>query len=113
MCIDDRQLNKVTFNNKYPLPWIDDFFDQLQGESYFSKIDLRSAYHQLRVRGEDIPNMTFQTRYGHNEFLVMSFGLTNTPTTFIDLMNRVFQNHLDSFVIVFIYGILVYLKNEG
>ena len=107
-----RQLNKVIIKNKYHITWINDLFDQLQGASYFSKIDLRSGYHQLRVRGEDIPKTTFWTRYGHYEFLVMSFGLTNAPTTFMDLMNRVFQNYLDSFVIVFIDDILVYSKND-
>ena len=112
MCIDYRQLKKVTVKNKYPLPWINDLFDQLQWASYFSKIDLKSGYHQIRVRWEDIPKMAFRSRYGHYEFLVRSFSLTNAPATFIDLRNRVFQNYLDSFVIVFIDDILVYSKNE-
>ena len=104
MCIDYRQLNKVTIKNKYPLSRIDDLFDQLQGSSFFSKIDLRSGYHQLRVRDGDIPKTGFHTRYGHYEFLVMSFGLTNEPAAFMDLMNRVFREYLDSFIIVFIKG---------
>ena len=113
MCIDYSQINKVTIKNKYPFPRIDDLFDQLQGVSYFSKIDFRSGYHQLRVRGEDIPKTAFQTWYDHYEFLVMFFGLTNSLPVFMDLMNRVFQSYLDSFVIIFIDDILVYSKNKG
>ncbi|GJZ30248.1 putative reverse transcriptase domain-containing protein [Tanacetum coccineum] len=112
MCIDYRELNKLTMKNRYPLPRIDDLFDQLQGSRVYSKIDLRSGYHQLRDREEDIPNTAFRTRYGHYKFQVMSFGLTNAPAVFMDLRNRVCKPYLDKFVIVFIDDIFIYSKRE-
>ncbi|GJU02614.1 putative reverse transcriptase domain-containing protein [Tanacetum coccineum] len=112
MCIDYHELNKLTVKNCYPLPRIDDLFDQLQGSSIYLKIDLRSGYHQLRVRDEDIPNTDFRTRYEHYEFQVMPFGLTNAPAVFMDLMNRVCKPYLDKFVIVFIDDILIYSRNK-
>ena len=111
MCIDYRQINKVTVKNKYPLPRMEDLFDQLKGAGVFSKIDLRSGYYQLRVKEGDVPKTAFRTRYGHYEFLVMPFGLTNAPAVFMDLMNRVFRSYVDQLVVVFIDDILVYSKD--
>ena len=102
----------MTVKNKYPLPRIDDLFNQLRGSRYFSKIDLRSSYHQLKIREQDVPKTAFRTRYGHFEFLVMSIGLTNASTIFMDLMNEIFKPYLDRFVVVFIDDILVYSKTR-
>nr|GEY83588.1 putative reverse transcriptase domain-containing protein [Tanacetum cinerariifolium] len=112
MCIDYRELNKLTVKNRYPLSKINDLFDQLQGSQFFSKINLRSGYHQLRVHEDDIPKTTFRTCYGHFKFTIMPFGLTNAPAVFIDLMNKVCMPYLDKFVIVFIDGVLIYSKTQ-
>jgi hypothetical protein len=111
LCVDYRALNEVTVKNKYPLPRINDLFDQLKGAKYFSKIDLRSGYYQLRIRHEDVPKTAFMTRYGQHEFTVMPFGLTNAPAYFMNLMNKVFMEELDKFVVIFIDDILVYSRS--
>ena len=112
LCIDYRQLNRVTIKNRYPLPRIDELFNQLRGVRVYSKIDIRTGYHQLRVREADIPKTAFRTRYGHFEFTIMPFGLTNALTAFMDLIHRVFQLYLDQFVVVFVDDILIYSKSE-
>jgi hypothetical protein len=112
LCIDYRELNKVTVKNRYPLPRIDDLFDQLQGSSIYSKIDLRTGYHQLRIRPTDVEKTAFRTRYGHYEYMVMPFGLTNAPAAFMDMMQRVFHDLLDSTVVVFIDDILIYSRSR-
>jgi hypothetical protein len=112
LCIDFRQLHKVTIKNKYPLPRIDDLFDQLKDAKIFSNIDLRSWYHQVRIKDEDISKTAFRTRYGHYEFIVVPFGLSNAPVVFMCLMNGVFREYLNKFVIVFLDDILVHSKLE-
>ena len=112
LCIDCRQLNRVTIKNRYSLPRIDDLFDQLRGARVYFKIDLRTGYHQLRVRETDIPKMAFRTRCGNFEFTVMPFGLTNALVAFMDLMHRMFQSYLDQFVVVFVDDILIYSQSE-
>jgi hypothetical protein len=112
LCTDYRKLNDVTIKNKYPLPKIDDLFDQLTGARVFSKIYLRTGYHQLKIRATDIPKTAFTTRYGLYEYTGMSFGLTNAPTYFMNLMNKVFMEFLDKFVVVFMDDILIYSKSK-
>ena len=112
LCIDYRQLNRVAIKNWYPLPRIDDLFDQLRGAQVYSKIYLRIGYHQLRVREADIPKTAFRTRYGHFEFTMMPFGLTNVLAALMDLMHRVFQPYVDQFVVVFVDDILIYSQSE-
>jgi hypothetical protein len=112
LCVNYRPLNAVTIKNKYPLPRIDILFDQLAGANVFSKIDLRSSYHQIKIRSKDIPKTAFSTRYGLYEYLVLSFGLTNAPAYFMYLMNYVFMPELNKFVVVFIDDILIYSKSE-
>jgi hypothetical protein len=112
LCVDYRPLNTVTVKNKYPLPRIDILFDELAGAKVFSKIDLRSGYHQIKIKPSDVPKAAFSTRYGLYEYLVMSFGLTNAPTYFMYLMNSVFMPELDKFIVVFIDDILIYSKIE-
>ena len=112
MCIDYRQLNKMTINNHYLLPRIDDLFDQVGGSKIFSKIDLRSEYHHVHIHDEDIHKTAFPTRYRHYDFVVMSFGLTNAPTNFMHMMNNIFSRYMDKLFLVFIYDILVYSKNK-
>jgi hypothetical protein len=113
MCVDYRSLNDVTIKNKYPLYCIEDLFDKMRGARVFSKIDLRSGYHQMKIRPSDIPKTTFSTRYGLYEFTVMSFGLTNAPVYFMNLMNKVFIEYPNKFVVVFIDDILIYSKNDS
>jgi len=112
LCIDYRQLNKVTIKNKYPLPRINDLMDQLQRAIIFSKIHLKSIYHQIHVREKDNPQIAFRMQYGHFEYLVMPFGMTNAPTVFMDNMNRIFHPYLDKFVVVFIDDILISSKSK-
>jgi hypothetical protein len=111
LCVDYRPLNKVTIKNKYPLPHIDILFDQLARGQVFSKIDLRSDYHQIKIRAEDIPKTAFTIRYGLSEYLVMPFGLTNAPAHFLYLMNSIFIPKLDKFVVLFIDDILIYSRS--
>ncbi len=111
LCMDYRALNKITLKGKYPLPIIEDLLDQLAGAKYFSRIDLRSGYHQIRIAEDDIEKTAFRTRYGSFEWLVMSFGLTGTPRTFSRLGNDLFREYLDSFVIIYIDDLVIFSKN--
>ena len=112
MCIDYRQLTKMTIKNHYPIPRIDDLFDQVGGSKIFSNIDLRSQYHQVQIRDEDIPKTFFCIRYRHYEFVVMPFRLTNATANFMCMMNNIFSRYLDKFILVFMYDILLYSKNK-
>ena len=110
--MDYKQLNKLTVKNKYPIPRIDDLFDQVRGAKVFYKIELRSEYHQIQIKDEDIWKTAFRTHYGHYEFIVLPFGLTNAPATFMRLMHSTFHQFLDNFVLIFIDDILIYSKSE-
>ena len=112
LCIDYIKLNKPTIKKKYHFPWIDDFFVRLRGDKFFSNIELIFGYHQVRIKNAEICMTSIRTRYGHYKFRVVPFGLTNAPTIFMCLMNRVFKNYLDKFVIVFLDDILIYSKLE-